>query len=186
MPDELDVALQVIEYPVDYVLPNRRPNVVSHRAHELLINVRILSLPADTTEITLRAYVIEYSGDRLGVEECAFSTATLWGINPGVTFPAPSPLPATLWIKVRELGADHLGQGPYGVIVNVEPSGGELLAAPAEVESGDAQAVAGGTTDAAGGGDESGEEAAGTPAEVTPGGINIIQDRTFYLDFISM
>lgn len=177
MPNELDIQLDVSECipdatgncQLDPALMPRRPNAVSHRGHELKVNVRLLSLPPDTTHITLRAYVIAYGPDRLGTQEFIFRAGRLFGTNPGETFPAPSKFPHDLSIRVSDLGSDHLGQGPYEVIVNVETVGGESLTAPA-----------------AGGADATQPATSGTTADDPPDGIQIIEERTFFLNFISL
>ena len=120
---ELDVELDVVEQPRQATFP-RRPNVVSHRGHDLLINVTITDVQPDRRFVTLAASVFTYGPERMGEEAHLSRKRTLWGSEHGKVFEIdPAHLPAKVWIVVPELGGDdHLGQGPYEAVVTVNTS----------------------------------------------------------------
>ena len=120
---ELDVELDVNEQPEQPNFP-RRPNVVSHRGHLLLINVTVTDVPPDREFVTIGASVFTYGPERLGEAEHVSRTRTKWGEVPGKVFQInPEVLPARYQIVVAESGGDeHLGQGPYEAVVTVNAS----------------------------------------------------------------
>jgi len=120
----LDVELNVSEHPE---IPNfpRRPNVVSHRTHELKFNVTITDLPNNTRRwVTIAASVFFYGPERLGETADVSRSRKLWGKKIGTVLPIdPGALPTTYEITVpKNPGDDHLGQGPYEAIVTVNSS----------------------------------------------------------------
>jgi len=120
---ELDVELDVNEQPEQANFP-RRPNVVSHRGHRLLIKVTITGVPLDRKFVTIAASVFTYGPERLGEAAHVSRTRTKWGEEPGRVFEIdPENLPAKYAIVVSEFGGDeHLGQGPYEAVVTVNAS----------------------------------------------------------------
>ena len=126
MPDnrELDVELDVCEEP-EQNFP-RRPNIVSHRGHQLRINVTITQVPSDAAFVTIAADVFAFGPERIGQEAHVSRSRKLWGNEPGITFkidPDPVSLPAKFTLVISEFdGDDHLGQGPYEALVSVNPT----------------------------------------------------------------
>lgn len=120
---ELDVELDVNEQPEQANFP-RRPNVVSHRGHSLLINITITEVPLDRKFVTIEASVFTYGPERLGKEAHLSRTRTKWGEERNRVFEIdPENLPAKYAIVVSEFGGDeHLGQGPYEAVVTVNAS----------------------------------------------------------------
>jgi len=119
----LDVELDVFEQPE---IPNfpRHPNVVSHRTHVLKINVSITDVPSTSRWVTIAASVFSYGSQRLSETAHVSRSRKLWGRKIGRVLQIdPDALPATFEIIVSKLAGDeHLGQGPYEAIVNVNPS----------------------------------------------------------------
>jgi len=119
---ELDVALDINEQPEQPNFP-RRPNVISHRGHKLLINVTITEVPRDRKFVTIAASVFTYGAEHMGERAHVSRTRTMWGEEPGRVFEIdPENLPARYAIAVEPGGDDHLGQGPYEAIVSVNAS----------------------------------------------------------------
>jgi hypothetical protein len=121
---ELDVELDVVEQPEQSNFP-RSPNVVSHRGHQLRINVTITSAPLDRRFVTLSAIVYAYGPERLGEQGHVSRERNLWGTDLPKTYPIdpdPEKLPQSYSIIVSEDGDDHLGQGPYDAFVGVNTS----------------------------------------------------------------
>ena len=120
---ELDVELDVNEQPEQANFP-RRPNVVSHRGHRILINVTITDVPLDRAFLTIGATVFTYGPERLGEAAHLSRTRTKWGEEQRRVFRIdPDNLPAKYGIVVRDFGGDeHLGQGPYEAVVTVNAS----------------------------------------------------------------
>ena len=120
---QLDVELDVNEQPEQPNFP-RRPNVISHRGHRLLINVNITDVPPDREFVTIAASVFCYGPERLGEASHVSRTRMKWGEEPGRVFKIdPKNLPARCAIVVEEFGGDeHLGQGPYEAVVTVNAS----------------------------------------------------------------
>lgn len=124
---ELDVELDVIElnylgHPIENF--PRRPNVVSHRGHQIKINVTITQVAADTEYVTIGASVYAYGPERIGEEAHVSRSWSLWGSEPRVTKEIdPNDMPRTFSIVVSMADVDdHLGQGPYGGLVSVNQS----------------------------------------------------------------
>jgi hypothetical protein len=119
---KLDVELDVNEQPEQANFP-RRPNVVSHRGHTLLINVTITEVPLDREFVTIAASVFTFGPERVGEAAHVSRTRTKWGQVPARVFDIdPETLPATYKIFVEEGGDEHLGQGPYEAVVIVNSS----------------------------------------------------------------
>jgi hypothetical protein len=118
--DDLDVSLSVFEMPIDPLFP-RRPNVVSHRRHQLEIQVTVNRLPEGAGRISISADVIELGPERLGHQEHKFRPIRLWGRDRRDNIEIdPEELPATFSLVVSRIpGDDHLGQGPYDAYVTL-------------------------------------------------------------------
>jgi hypothetical protein len=125
--EERDIELDVFEEPLDKIFP-RLPNIVSrrgHRALKIVVRVGKEVIPSNATSVVIAAEVITYGLDRIGKNRHVFRHSARWGKNEK-PFPLPKKHkpPYTFEIVVeKELGDDHLGEGPYDAFVTVTPMG---------------------------------------------------------------
>lgn len=126
--EEPDIELEVFEEPIDTLFP-RLPNIVSRRGHRALkIKVRVQGtdvIPPNATAVVIEAEVLTYGPDRIGSNRHVFRHRLTWGTK-SMTFPlrARHRPPYGFDVVVpKQLGDDHLGEGPYDAVVKVTPQG---------------------------------------------------------------
>jgi hypothetical protein len=135
--EERDIELEVIENPRDENFP-RLPNIVSHRGHSLRIFVRVqgTEIPHNATAVKIGAEVITYGVNRIGRNRHVFRHSARWGKFDEKPFPLPKrrKLEYTFELVVeKQLGDDHLGEGPYDAFVTVTPVGEGVVSTTADI-----------------------------------------------------
>jgi len=137
--DEPDIELEAFEEPLDPLFP-RFPNAVSRRGHRAIKIIALVEgnevIPPTARSVKVVAEINTYGPQRIGRNMHVFRHRLRWGLmqvtlplepghHPPYTFPV---------IVERQLGDDHIGEGPYEALVGVTPSSATGKANDADID----------------------------------------------------